>query len=108
MAGVFIAHLIFTLIIFNVSLGLVAYLILLERKTAAWMQDRLGPNRVGPHGLLQPLADGVKFILKEEFMPTNADPFLFILAPIVIITPALCGFAVIPWGGQILAGTAIP
>lgn len=108
MAGVFIAHLIFALIIFNVSLGLVAYLILLERKTAAWMQDRLGPNRVGPHGLLQPLADGVKFILKEEFMPTNADPFLFILAPIVIITPALCGFAVIPWGGQILAGTAIP
>ncbi|HTV46883.1 MAG TPA: NADH-quinone oxidoreductase subunit NuoH [Phycisphaerae bacterium] len=108
MAGVFIAHLIFALVIFNVLLGLIAYLILLERKTAAWMQDRLGPNRVGPHGLMQPLADGVKFILKEEFMPTNADPFLFILAPIVIITPALCGFAVIPWGGQLLAGTAIP
>ncbi len=108
MLGVFIAHLIFTLVMVGLSTGIIAYLILLERKTASWIQDRIGPNRVGPRGLLQPLADGVKFILKEEFMPANADRFLFILAPIVIIAPALCGFAVIPWGGEIAKGTALP
>jgi NADH-quinone oxidoreductase subunit H len=88
--------------------GLISYMILLERKTAAWIQDRVGPNRVGPYGLLQPIVDGVKFILKEEFIPAAADKGLFILAPIAILTPALCGFAVIPWGGQLEAGTAIP
>ncbi len=108
MVGIFIFHLIFGLVTFNVLLGIVAYLILLERKTAAWIQDRIGPNRVGPKGLMQPLADGVKFILKEEFMPANADRWLFYLAPIVIITPALCGFAVIPWGGVLAAGTRLP
>ena len=108
MLGVFIAHLIFTLAMVGISTGLIAYLILLERKTASWIQDRIGPNRVGPQGLMQPLADGVKFILKEEFMPANADRFLFILAPMIIIAPALCGFAVIPWGGVIAKGTALP
>ena len=108
MVGTFIFHVIFGLVLFNVLLGIVAYLILLERKTAAWIQDRIGPNRVGPKGLMQPLADGVKFILKEEFMPANADRWLFYLAPIVIITPALCGFAVIPWGGVLAAGTHLP
>ena len=108
MVGVFIAHLIFALVMLGMVTGIIAYLILLERKTAAWIQDRISPNRVGPQGLLQPLADGVKFILKEEFMPIHADKILFILAPIVIIAPALCGFAVIPWGGDLAAGTALP
>ncbi len=108
MVGVFIAHLIFALVVLGMTLGLVAYLILLERKTAAWIQDRIGPNRVGPRGLLQPLADGVKFILKEEFVPANADRILFLLAPIIIIAPALCGFAVIPWGGVLAAGAGLP
>ncbi|NNM85519.1 MAG: NADH-quinone oxidoreductase subunit NuoH [Phycisphaerales bacterium] len=108
MVGIFIAHLVFAVVVFHVILGLIAYLILLERKTASWIQDRIGPNRVGPQGLLQPIADGVKFILKEEFIPANADRWLFMLAPIVIITPALCGFAVIPWGGFLAAGTKLP
>ena len=88
-------------------LGAVAYLILLERKVASWIQDRIGPNRAGPHGLLQPIADGVKFILKEEFIPKNADKSLFILAPILILTPALCGFAILPWGGVLKQGSSI-
>ena len=75
-----------------------AYLVLLERWIAAWVQDRLGPNRVGPLGLLQPLADGLKFIFKEEYTPAHVDKFLFILAPIVILTAALAIFAVIPFG----------
>jgi len=103
-----LAQVIVAVVILNVLLGLISYLILLERKAAAWMQDRIGPNRVGPQGLLQPIADGAKFILKEEFIPAAADKALFILAPIAILTPALCGFAVIPWGGQLLAGTGIP
>jgi len=99
MNGILIAKIVVALIVMNMMLGLIAYLILLERKTAAWIQDRLGPNRVGPGGLLQPLADGVKFILKEEFIPKAADKALFLLAPVAIFTPALCGFAIIPWGG---------
>ncbi len=97
--GVLISKVVIALIIMQMLLGLISYLILLERKTAAWIQDRVGPNRTGPKGLLQPIADGVKFILKEEFIPQNADKFLFILAPIAILTPAMVGFAVIPWGG---------
>ena len=103
-----LAQVILAVIILQILLGLISYLILLERKTAAWIQDRIGPNRVGPKGLLQPIADGVKFILKEEFIPAAADKGLFLLAPIAILTPALCGFAVIPWGGQLVAGSGIP
>lgn len=65
------------------------------------MQDRLGPNRVGPLGLLQPLADGLKFIFKEEYTPAHVDRFLFILAPIVILAAALAIFAVIPFGSYL-------
>ncbi len=78
-----------------------AYLVLLERWIAAWVQDRLGPNRVGPLGLLQPLADGLKFIFKEEYTPAHVDRFLFILAPIVILAAALAIFAVIPFGSYL-------
>ena len=78
-----------------------AYAILLERKLSAWMQDRIGPNRVGPQGLLQPIADGIKFMLKEDFNPIGVDKALFILAPGFIVAPAIMGFAIIPWAGRI-------
>ncbi len=75
-----------------------AYLILLERKLSAWMQDRIGPNRVGPFGLLQPLADGLKFILKEEIVPGHVDRFLFVVAPCVSVFTTLLAFSVVPFG----------
>src|SRR5262245_48088652 len=78
-----------------------AYLVLLERWMAAWIQDRLGPNRVGPLGTLQPLADGLKFIFKEEYTPAHVDKAMFILAPISILAAALAIFAVIPFGSVI-------
>src|SRR4029079_6841963 len=82
-------------------LGPVAYLILLERKIASWVQDRIGPNRVGPYGLLQPIADGLKFMLKEDWTPPFADRALFLLAPVLVIVPAIIGWAIIPWGGYL-------
>jgi NADH-quinone oxidoreductase subunit H len=84
------------LVVFVAMLVIVAMLTLLERKVSAWMQDRLGPNRVGPGGLLQPAADGVKNILKEETNPGEAHRVFFTLAPILAITPAMVTFAVIP------------
>jgi len=80
-------------------LGTVAYLILLERKIASWTQDRIGPNRVGPYGLFQPLADGLKFILKEDYRPRNVDKVLFTIAPALMITVVIISIAVLPWGG---------
>src|SRR5258706_5677841 len=82
-----------------VVLGTVDYLILLERKVAAWVQDRLGPNRVGPKGLLQPIADGLKFIFKEDFRPAGVERMLFSLAPAMIIIVAIISIAVVPLGG---------
>jgi NADH-quinone oxidoreductase subunit H len=76
----------------------VAYLVLVERKAAAYLQDRLGPNRVGPWGLFQPIADGAKFILKEEIVPAGADKALFLLAPVLILATAMLAFATIPFG----------
>ncbi|MCL2647547.1 MAG: NADH-quinone oxidoreductase subunit NuoH [Phycisphaerales bacterium] len=107
MDGILIAKIVLALILMPMMLGVIAYLILLERKVAAFIQDRLGPNRVGPQGLFQPIADGVKFILKEEFIPKNADKILFLLAPVVILTAALIGFAIIPWGGVLQAGSSV-
>src|SRR5256886_13294958 len=72
----------------GVVLLTVAYLILLERKVAAWVQDRLGPNRVGPKGLLQPIADGLKFIFKEDFRPAGVGLVLFSLCPAMVISHA--------------------
>lgn len=80
---------------------IVAYLSYAERRVSAIIQDRFGPNRVGPFGLLQPVADGIKFMWKEEFIPANADRILFILAPILAMVPALLTFAVIPAGPSI-------
>src|SRR5438477_1813559 len=79
--------------------GTVAYLILLERKVAAWVQDRIGPNRVGPKGLFQPIADGLKFIFKEDYRPAGVDRILFTLAPAVIIMVVIISIAVVPLGG---------
>lgn len=76
----------------------VGYLTLSERKISAWMQDRFGPNRVGPFGLLQPLADGGKFFLKEAPIPRKVDKIFFLLAPAVSMCTALVALAVVPWG----------
>jgi NADH-quinone oxidoreductase subunit H len=101
-----------TIIAHLVVLGSVAYLILLERKVASWAQDRIGPNRVGlgfgiipwlkdKHmmGLGQPLADGLKFILKEDYRPKNADKVLFTLAPAIMISVVIVSIATLPMGG---------
>jgi NADH-quinone oxidoreductase subunit H len=76
----------------------VAYLTLWERKVIGWIQIRIGPNRVGPLGLLQPIADGVKLLFKEIILPANANPALFLLAPVVMLMPALAAWAVVPFG----------
>ena len=91
-----IAMILKTLAIFSVFMLTVAYATLAERRVAGWIQDRRGPNRVGPFGLLQPIADGVKNFLKEETLPANAAKFYFILGPILATAPALVTFAVIP------------
>ena len=75
----------------------VAYLTLAERKVIGFMQIRIGPNRVGPYGLLQPLADGVKLLLKEIIIPTGSNKFLFVLAPIMALAPSLAAWAVVPF-----------
>jgi NADH-quinone oxidoreductase subunit H len=83
-------------LIFTVVMVVVAYTTLAERRISAWIQDRNGPNRVGPFGLLQPIADGIKNILKEETLPATASRVFFILAPIMVLFPSLVTFAVIP------------
>jgi NADH-quinone oxidoreductase subunit H len=88
-------------VVFNFIMVAVALLTLFERRVCAWMQDRLGPNRVGPQGLLQPAADGLKNFLKEETSPSLADKPLFTLAPIISFVPALLTFAVIPFAAPL-------
>lgn len=89
------------LAVFSVLMVVVALLTLLERKVSAWMQDRLGPNRVGPGGIGQPAADGIKNILKEETNPREANRVFFTLAPMLSIIPALVTFAVIPFASPL-------
>ncbi|MFN5100448.1 MAG: NADH-quinone oxidoreductase subunit NuoH [Burkholderiaceae bacterium] len=79
-------------------MGCVAYLTLWERKMIGWMHVRLGPNRVGPAGLLQPIADALKLLLKEIIVPAKANKGLFVLAPVMTIMPALAAWAVVPFG----------
>ena len=78
-----------------------AYVTLFERRVLARMQVRIGPNRAGPGGILQPVADGVKLIFKEELIPADANKLIFVLAPIITVIPALVITAVIPWGGVV-------
>ena len=84
--------------VLGVILGTCAMLIFVERKIAGYVQDRLGPNRVGPGGLLQSVADGLKFLLKEDIIPRYVDKVLFIMAPAIAMTTALFAFAVVPFG----------
>ena len=88
------------IILVGMTLGF-AYVTYYERKALARMQTRIGPNRAGPWGILQPVADGVKLIFKEEMIPAKADKLLFILAPVITVIPALIITAVIPWGRSI-------
>jgi NADH-quinone oxidoreductase subunit H len=88
-------------VILLIILGGFAYLTLFERRTLARIQTRIGPNRAGPWGLLQPVADGVKLIFKEELIPRQADKLLFILAPVITVIPALILLAVIPLGPEV-------
>ncbi len=82
-------------------MGAVAYTTLWERKLIGWMQVRIGPNRVGPLGLFQPIADGLKLLLKEVLVPTGANQGLFILAPIMVIMPAMAAWSVMPFGPEV-------
>ena len=88
-------------IVFTVVMLAVAYTTLAERRVSAWIQDRMGPNRVGPFGLLQPIADGIKNILKEETDPREASRLFFILGPMLAVMPALMTFAVIPFAAPL-------
>ncbi|TAK83506.1 MAG: NADH-quinone oxidoreductase subunit NuoH [Betaproteobacteria bacterium] len=98
--GVTVYSLAFIIAIVLPLMGAVAYMTLWERKLIGWMQIRIGPNRVGPLGLLQPIADAVKLLFKEIILPTKASKALYILAPIVMITPALAAWAVIPFAPE--------
>jgi len=84
-------------VVLNVVIGIVTYITLLERKFAARMQSRIGPYRVGPHGLLQPIADALKLMMKEDVVPTAADRRVYNLAPIVFLIPCMLIFATIPF-----------
>jgi NADH-quinone oxidoreductase subunit H len=92
------AGLVKILVFSHIALGLGAYMSLVERKVSAWMQDRVGPNRVGPGGLLQPIADGLKFLFKEDLVPGHVDKVLYTLAPAIAMVPAFLVLAVIPFG----------
>jgi NADH-quinone oxidoreductase subunit H len=102
-----IVRLILIVVIFLISLVVAMYSTYAERKIAAFFQDRVGPNRAGPAGILQPLADGAKMFLKEEIIPTNSSKFLFIVGPSLAIMTACIGSAVIPWGQQIQIGSKL-
>src|SRR5438132_1360181 len=88
--------------VFSVSLLIAMYSTYAERKVAAFLQDRLGPNRAGPFGILQPVADGVKMFMKEEIIPSHADKTLFILGPCVMMLTACMTSVVIPWGKSLV------
>lgn len=92
---------IFIVIIFAITMLMAMYSTLAERKVAAWLQDRVGPNRAGKGGILQPLADGLKLFSKEEFLPDTPNKFLFVVGPAISMSVALMTSAVIPWGDKL-------
>lgn len=85
----------------GLGVGLVPILVIMERRISAFIQGRIGPNRVGPFGFLQPLADAIKGIFKEEFVPARADKFLHFIAPMLVFIPPAIAMCFIPWGNQI-------
>jgi len=93
----FLGMVIGAVIVLLLILGIVSYLIYFERKVIGWMQNRIGPNRVGPFGLLQSVADILKLLLKEDIIPANADRALFLLAPIIAFVPSFMVLAIIPF-----------
>src|SRR5579863_2303023 len=100
LAFLVIAALVKIALILFILLTAIAYITWLERKVVAHIQARWGPYLVGPHGLLQPLADGIKFILKEDIMPLEADQLIYWLAPFLGFVTAFLSIAVIPFGGS--------
>ena len=88
--------------VFGITLFVAAYSTYAERKVAAFLQDRVGPDRAGPFGILQPLADGLKFIMKEEFIPVVSNKLLFVLGPCIAMMTALMAGVVIPWGNTLI------
>src|SRR5688572_13640673 len=86
------------LVLFGVLQGTAGFLVYVERKICAFMQMRIGPNRVGPKGLFQSIADAAKFLLKEDIVPSHVDKPLFILAPCIAVGTAMLAFAVVPFG----------
>jgi NADH-quinone oxidoreductase subunit H len=97
----FIIPLLKIAIVLNATLVGVTYMVLLERKVIAWAQSRLGPMRVGPHGILQPVADALKLMIKEDITPVRVDRWVFTAAPIISMVPALIVYAVIPFGPEV-------
>lgn len=95
-------------VLFAIILTLAAYMVLAERRILGWIQDRIGPNRVGPFGLFQPLADVIKMLTKEDMIPKAADRFLFSVAPAMAAIPAILTFAIIPLGApEVLFGRQV-
>src|ERR1700747_67813 len=97
----FVIPLLKIVIVLNATLVGVTYMVLLERKVIAWAQSRLGPMRVGPYGVLQPIADAIKLMIKEDITPVRADRWVFTAAPIISMVPALIVYAVIPFGPKV-------
>ena len=101
MVDILVIPLLKIVILLNAVLVSVSYMTLLERKVIAWVQSRLGPMRVGPRGVLQPVADALKLMMKEDITPARADKWVFTLAPMMVLVPALIVFAVIPFGPEV-------
>lgn len=102
-----LGYLLKSIIFFGIIITGCAYYTLAERKVSAYMQDRKGPNRAGPFGLFQPLADGIKFLTKEEVFPTNVNKIMYFIAPAISMTCAVAGWAIIPFGGSIPVPDAV-
>ncbi|MCZ4243002.1 NADH-quinone oxidoreductase subunit NuoH [Pedobacter punctiformis] len=106
-SGFVIEKFILVAVIFGISLLIAMYSTYAERKVAAFLQDRLGPDRAGPFGILQPLADGIKMFMKEEIIPTTSNKWLFIAGPGLALLCACIGTAVIPWGSPMVIGDRV-
>src|SRR6185436_17332956 len=109
MTSIIIYKAVLVLIVFTITLLIATYSTYAERKVAAFIQDRVGPDRAGPFGILQPLADGLKFFMKEEIIPNVSNKFLFIIGPCIAMMTALMAGVVVPWGDTlIIDGTEYP